>query len=119
MKHSTLLREAVRVTGTELWCDSAGADDLAYALESGATGATSNPPIVLGVVRSEGDRWPGRSGVGQPGRQALRVARGAAHHKVGVGRHTGLPGHRTRIQQALQRHDLGPQRGLAVGLIRI
>lgn len=58
---STLLREAVRLTGTELWCDSAGADDLAYAIESGATGATSNPPIVLGVVRAEGDRWPNRA----------------------------------------------------------
>lgn len=57
MTTSTLLHEAVRVTGTELWCDSAGADDLAYAIESGATGATSNPPIVLGVVRAEGDRW--------------------------------------------------------------
>jgi transaldolase len=61
MKERTPLLEAVRVTGTELWCDSAGADDLAYAIENGATGATSNPPIVLGVVRSEGERWPGRA----------------------------------------------------------
>jgi transaldolase len=61
MTTSTPLREAIRRTGTELWCDSAGADDLAYALEQGATGATSNPPIVLGVVRAEGDRWLARA----------------------------------------------------------
>ncbi len=55
------LLDAVRSTGTELWCDGAGADELTYALEHGATGATSNPPIVLGVVRGEGDRWPERA----------------------------------------------------------
>jgi transaldolase len=58
---ATPLHDAVRITGTEFWCDSAGADDLAYALENGATGATSNPPIVLGVVRGEGERWLDRA----------------------------------------------------------
>lgn len=57
----SLLAEGVRRTGTELWCDSSGVDDLAYALERGATGATSNPPIVLGVVRGEGNRWQDRA----------------------------------------------------------
>jgi transaldolase len=54
---TSLLAEGVRQTGTEFWNDSAGAADLTYALEHGATGATSNPPIVLGVVKSEGETW--------------------------------------------------------------
>ncbi len=54
---TSLLAEGVRQTGTEFWNDSAGAADLAYALAHGATGATSNPPIVLGVVKGEGETW--------------------------------------------------------------
>ena len=58
---TSLLAEGVRQTGTEFWNDSAGAADLAYALEHGATGATSNPPIVLGVVKGEGEHWLDRA----------------------------------------------------------
>ena len=58
---SSVLLEGVRQTGTELWNDSCGIDDLRYAIENGATGATSNPPIVLGIVRGEGDVWRGRA----------------------------------------------------------
>jgi len=57
---TTLLRDGVR-TGTELWNDSCGPDDLAYALANGATGATSNPPIVLGIVRAERATWQKRA----------------------------------------------------------
>jgi transaldolase len=57
----TLLLEGVRRTGTELWNDSCGPGDLRYAIENGATGATSNPPIVLGIVRAEGATWHGRA----------------------------------------------------------
>lgn len=48
-------------TGIELWNDSCGPDDLAYALANGATGATSNPPIVLGIVRAERAAWSART----------------------------------------------------------
>jgi transaldolase len=58
---SSLLLEGVRQTGTELWNDSCGVDDLEYAIANGATGATSNPPIVLGIVRAEGDTWRARA----------------------------------------------------------
>lgn len=58
---SSLLLEGVRRTGTELWNDSCGPADLAYAIENGATGATSNPPIVLGIVRAEGATWRTRA----------------------------------------------------------
>jgi transaldolase len=57
----SVLLEGVRRTGTEFWNDACGLADLAYALENGATGATSNPPIVLGVVRSEGPTWRTRA----------------------------------------------------------
>jgi transaldolase len=59
--NESLLAEGIRRTGTEFWCDSSGAADLAYALGHGATGATSNPPIVLGVVRGEGTHWLDRA----------------------------------------------------------
>ncbi len=58
---TSLLLEAVRRTGTEFWNDSCGMDDLGYAIANGATGATSNPPIVLGIVRAEGDTWRERA----------------------------------------------------------
>jgi transaldolase len=58
---TSILQEAVRRTPTEVWNDSCGLADLAYALEHGATGATSNPPIVLGVVRGEAQVWRPRA----------------------------------------------------------
>ncbi len=58
---TTILLRGVQETGTELWNDSAGPDDLAYAIANGATGATSNPPIVLGIVRAERATWQGRA----------------------------------------------------------
>ena len=57
----SLLLQGVRETGTELWNDSCGIDDLPYAIANGATGATSNPPIVLGIVRAEGQTWRTRA----------------------------------------------------------
>jgi transaldolase len=58
---ATLLLEGVTRTGTELWNDACGPGDLAYAMANGATGATSNPPIVLGIVRAEGETWRARA----------------------------------------------------------
>jgi transaldolase len=47
------------VTGrpTDYWNDSCAVDELEYAIARGATGATSNPSIVLEVLRKERDRW--------------------------------------------------------------
>ncbi len=53
---SPLLRMA-RETPTDWWNDSCDPADLASAIERGATGATSNPTIVLDVMRSNGARW--------------------------------------------------------------
>jgi transaldolase len=56
---SPLLR-MTRETPTQYWNDSCAVDELAYAVERGATGATSNPSIVLEVMRKERTRWEPR-----------------------------------------------------------
>jgi transaldolase len=45
---------------TDYWNDSCALDELAYAIARGATGATSNPSIVLEVLRKERDYWAPR-----------------------------------------------------------
>ena len=55
---SPLLRMA-RETPTEWWNDSCDPAELASAVERGATGATSNPTIVLEVMKkNRGTWWP-------------------------------------------------------------
>jgi transaldolase len=53
---SPLLR-MTRETPTQYWNDSCAVDELAYAVERGATGATSNPSIVLDVLKKEKAHW--------------------------------------------------------------
>ncbi|HET9522572.1 MAG TPA: transaldolase family protein [Candidatus Limnocylindrales bacterium] len=53
---SPLLR-MTRATNTDYWNDSCAVDELAYAVERGATGATSNPVIVGEVMKKEKARW--------------------------------------------------------------
>ncbi len=57
---SSVLLRMTRETPTDWWNDSCARDDLAWAIERGATGATSNPAIVLEVMRREADRWEPR-----------------------------------------------------------
>jgi transaldolase len=47
----------VRQGPTEYWNDSCSIADLEYAVARGASGATSNPTIVLEVLRKEPARW--------------------------------------------------------------
>jgi transaldolase len=56
---SPLLRMS-RETPTDYWNDSCDVGELAYAIERGATGATSNPSIVLDVLRSDKAYWTPR-----------------------------------------------------------
>ena len=56
---SPLLR-MTQETPTEYWNDSCAAEELDYAIERGATGATSNPTIVLDVMRKERELWAPR-----------------------------------------------------------
>lgn len=44
-------------TPTDIWNDSCAVDELTYAIEHGAVGATANPTIVHDVWRREPDRW--------------------------------------------------------------
>lgn len=53
---SPLLR-MTRETPTQYWNDSCALDELTYAVERGATGATSNPSIVHEVLRKESGQW--------------------------------------------------------------
>jgi transaldolase len=59
MVESPLLR-MTRETPTQYWNDSCAVDELAYAIERGATGATSNPSIVLEVLKKEKAHWAPR-----------------------------------------------------------
>lgn len=55
------LRRTVATTATEFWNDSCVAAELEYAISHGATGATSNPPLVLDALRQEPGRWSERA----------------------------------------------------------
>ena len=56
---SPLLRMTEQ-TPTQYWNDSCAVDELTYAVERGATGATSNPSIVLDVMKKEKAHWAPR-----------------------------------------------------------
>ncbi|MEQ1878653.1 MAG: transaldolase family protein [Bdellovibrionia bacterium] len=43
--------------GVEFWNDSCGLSELQDAVDNGATGATSNPVIVLGAVKADPKTW--------------------------------------------------------------
>lgn len=44
-------------TATDIWNDSADVDELAYAIEHGAVGATANPTIVHDIWKKHPARW--------------------------------------------------------------
>lgn len=54
------LQETVETTPTEYWNDSCSIEELTYAIERGAVGATTNPTIVLGVLKKEMPQWRDR-----------------------------------------------------------
>lgn len=56
MVDGPLLRMVER-TATDYWNDSCAIDELEYAVARGASGATSNPSIVLEVMKKEKSYW--------------------------------------------------------------
>lgn len=54
------LHETVTTTATDYWNDSCSLEELRYAIEHGAVGATSNPTIVGEVLKKEWALWSGR-----------------------------------------------------------
>jgi len=51
------LSRMVERTPTDFWNDSCAVAELAHAVERGGTGATSNPVIVVEVMKKEKDHW--------------------------------------------------------------
>lgn len=54
------LHEMAATTVTDYWNDSCSVEELTYAIEHGAVGATSNPTIVLAVLKQEMNLWQAR-----------------------------------------------------------
>ena len=54
------LHKMTQTTPTCLWNDSASIQELTYSMEHGGVGATCNPVIVLGVLKSELAVWKSR-----------------------------------------------------------
>ncbi|MGB7594828.1 MAG: transaldolase family protein [Erysipelotrichaceae bacterium] len=52
-----LLETVTKFPQTEVWNDSCSCKELAYAFANGAVGATTNPVIVLQVLKSELAQW--------------------------------------------------------------
>jgi transaldolase len=54
------LHQTVATTPTEYWNDSCSIEELTYAIENGAVGATTNPTIVGNVLKKEMHLWRDR-----------------------------------------------------------
>ena len=54
------LYRTVHGAPTDVWNDSCSPRELEYAIGNGAVGATTNPAIVLAVLKKEFDAWKGR-----------------------------------------------------------
>lgn len=52
-----LLETTKKFPNTEIWNDSCSCKELSYAIENGAVGATTNPVIVLSVLKNELKDW--------------------------------------------------------------
>lgn len=52
-----LLETTIKFPQTEVWNDSCSCQELSYAIENGATGATTNPVIVGNVLKKELKDW--------------------------------------------------------------
>ena len=57
MATSTPLLQTVTTTSTDYWNNSCSVEELTYAIERGAVGATTNPNIVLNVLSKEMQLW--------------------------------------------------------------
>ncbi len=60
INYKSPLHETVSAYPTDFWNDSCSVEELAYAIEHGAVGATSNPTIVEQVLKQERHLWEDR-----------------------------------------------------------
>lgn len=56
------LQQTAAIRATDYWNDSCSIQELTYAIANGAVGATSNPTIVLAVLKKELPAWRERIG---------------------------------------------------------
>jgi transaldolase len=54
------LHQMSETTSTDYWNDSCAIDELSYGVEHGAVGATTNPVIVVDVLKKAYGEWSGR-----------------------------------------------------------
>jgi transaldolase len=59
-QYKSPLHETVATTKTDVWNDSCSVEELEYAIENGAVGATTNPVIVGNVLDKEMHLWEDR-----------------------------------------------------------
>jgi transaldolase len=59
-KYKSPLHQTVSTTPTDFWNDSCSVEELTYAIEHGAVGATTNPTIVGQVLKKEMHLWDKR-----------------------------------------------------------
>jgi len=71
------LHQMTQTTPTCLWNDSADIDELRYAIENGAVGATCNPVIALGILKKEIGIWKPRI------QDLIREQPGATEDQIG------------------------------------
>lgn len=60
-QYKSKLHQMVSTTPTDYWNDSSAIDELEYAIENGAVGSTTNPPITLYVLNKDPDLWRERA----------------------------------------------------------
>ncbi|MCJ7566421.1 MAG: transaldolase family protein [Anaerolineales bacterium] len=60
-QYKSILHQMVSTTPTDYWNDSSAVDELEYAIENGAVGSTTNPPITLYVLKKDPDPWKERA----------------------------------------------------------
>lgn len=58
--HLSPLLQTAGIGATDYWNDSCSIEELTYAIANGAVGATSNPTIVLAVLKKELPEWKNR-----------------------------------------------------------
>jgi transaldolase len=58
--HLSPLHRTAGIGATDYWNDSCSTEELKYAIANGAVGATSNPTIVMAVLKKELPAWKGR-----------------------------------------------------------
>jgi transaldolase len=71
------LHQMTQTTATCLWNDSADIDELKYAIENGAVGATCNPVIAVGILKKEMGLWRPRI------QELMRELPGATEDQIG------------------------------------